>query len=63
MPAEPDSQHPLILTIEYGQDHPDMYDIMLGTVKMNHVYGAVLIEIKRELMPRWQRLCASGSWT
>ncbi|RME96237.1 MAG: sugar transferase [Bacteroidetes bacterium] len=35
---------------------PDMYDIMLGTVKMNHVYGAVLIEISRELMPRWQRL-------
>ncbi len=35
---------------------PDMYDIMLGTVKMNHVYGAVLIEIKQELMPRWQRL-------
>lgn len=35
---------------------PDMYDIMLGTVKMNHVFGAVLIEIKRELMPRWQRL-------
>ena len=26
---------------------PDMYDIMLGTVKMNHVYGAVLIEIKQ----------------
>jgi len=35
---------------------PDMYDILLGTVKMNHVYGAVLIEISRELMPRWQRL-------
>lgn len=35
---------------------PDMYDIILGTVKMTHVYGAVLIEIKRELMPRWQRL-------
>lgn len=35
---------------------PDMYDIILGTVKMNHVYGAVLIEIKRDLMPRWQRL-------
>ena len=33
---------------------PDMYDIMLGTVKMNHVYGAVLIEIKQYLMPRWQ---------
>ena len=35
---------------------PDMYDIMLGTVKMSHLYGAVLIEIKQELMPRWQRL-------
>lgn len=35
---------------------PDMYDIMLGTVKMNHVYGAVLIEVSRELMPRWQKL-------
>ncbi len=35
---------------------PDMYDIMLGTVQMNHVFGAILIEIKQELMPRWQRL-------
>ncbi len=35
---------------------PDMYDILLGTVKMNHLYGAVLIEIKQELMPKWQRL-------
>jgi exopolysaccharide biosynthesis polyprenyl glycosylphosphotransferase len=35
---------------------PDMYDIMLGSVKMNHVYGAVLIEIKQGLMPKWQRL-------
>lgn len=35
---------------------PDMYDIMLGTVKMNHVYGAVLIEVRQELMPKWQRL-------
>lgn len=35
---------------------PDMYDIMLGTVKMNHVFGAVLIEIKQHLMPRWQRV-------
>ena len=33
-----------------------MYDIMLGTVKMNHVFGAVLIEIKQDLMPKWQRL-------
>lgn len=35
---------------------PDMYDILLGTVKMNYLYGAVLIEIKREVMPQWQRL-------
>ena len=35
---------------------PDMYDILLGNVKMNHVYGAVLIEIKQDLMPRWQLL-------
>jgi exopolysaccharide biosynthesis polyprenyl glycosylphosphotransferase len=35
---------------------PDMYDILLGSVKMNHLYGAVLIEIKRELMPNWQML-------
>jgi exopolysaccharide biosynthesis polyprenyl glycosylphosphotransferase len=33
-----------------------MYDIMLGSVQMNSVYGAVLIEIKRDLMPKWQRL-------
>ena len=35
---------------------PDMYDIMLGTVKMDHVFGAVLIEIRQEMMPRWQRV-------
>lgn len=35
---------------------PDMYDIMLGNVKMNHLYGAVLIEVQRELMPRWQMI-------
>lgn len=35
---------------------PDMYDIMLGTVKMTHVYGAVLIEIERELISPWQAI-------
>jgi exopolysaccharide biosynthesis polyprenyl glycosylphosphotransferase len=34
---------------------PDMYDIMLGSVKMNHIYGAVLIEIEQDLMPQWER--------
>ncbi len=35
---------------------PDMYHILLGNVKMNHVYGAVLLEIKRELMPKWEMI-------
>ena len=34
---------------------PDMYDILLGTVKMNQVFGAALIEIRQDLMPFWQR--------
>ncbi len=32
---------------------PDMYDIILGNVKMNHIYGAVLIEVEQELMPQY----------
>ncbi len=35
---------------------PDMYDIMVGTVKMNHIHGTALIEIDTELMPRWQKI-------
>lgn len=35
---------------------PDMYDILLGTVKMNYLYGAVLIEIAQGLMPKWERI-------
>ena len=35
---------------------PDMYDILLGNVKMNHLYGAVLIEVEQELMPRWEQI-------
>jgi exopolysaccharide biosynthesis polyprenyl glycosylphosphotransferase len=50
-----------IMTILYDFNNivikiiPDMYDIMLGNVKMNYLYGAVLIEISPELLPRWQR--------
>ena len=33
-----------------------MYDILLGSVKMNHVYGAILIEIRQDLMPKWQKI-------
>lgn len=35
---------------------PDMYDILLGNVQMSEVYGAVLIRIQQELMPKWQRI-------
>ncbi len=34
---------------------PSTYDILLGSVKMNYLYGAVLIEIRREMMPLWQK--------
>jgi len=30
---------------------PDMYDILSGSVKMNNIYGAPLIQISPELMP------------
>lgn len=33
---------------------PGMYDILAGSVKMNNVVGAALIEIFPDLMPRWQ---------
>ena len=34
---------------------PDMYDILSGTVKMNNIFGALLIEVNAEVMPIWQR--------
>lgn len=33
---------------------PDTYDMLLGTVRLNHLYGAILIEVRQEMMPRWQ---------
>ncbi len=33
---------------------PDMYDIMLGLVKMQQIFGAILIEASPELFPAWQ---------
>ncbi|MEY3052310.1 MAG: sugar transferase [Bacteroidota bacterium] len=35
---------------------PEMYDLLLGHVRMSDVYGAVLIQIRQELMPKWERL-------
>lgn len=34
---------------------PDMYDILSGSVKMNAIFGAPLIEISPQLMPTWQQ--------
>ncbi|MGB0933477.1 MAG: sugar transferase [Lishizhenia sp.] len=35
---------------------PDMYDILSGSVKMNNIFGALLIEIDSEILPVWQRI-------
>ena len=35
---------------------PDMYDILSGSVKMNSIFGAPLIEISHHIMPTWQQV-------
>lgn len=35
---------------------PAMYDILLGSVRMNQVFGAVLIDIQADIMPKWQKI-------
>ncbi len=39
---------------------PDMYDILAGSVRMNNVLDAALIEIYPDLMPEWQRIIKRG---
>lgn len=34
---------------------PDMYDILSGSVKLNNIFGALLMEVNAEVMPYWQR--------
>ncbi|HLP53762.1 MAG TPA: sugar transferase [Fluviicola sp.] len=34
---------------------PDMYDILSGSVKLNNIFGALLMEVNAEVMPSWQR--------
>ncbi len=34
---------------------PDMYDILSGIVKMNNIFGALLIEVNSDGMPIWQQ--------
>lgn len=33
---------------------PELYEHVLGTVKMNHIFGDTLIALDRDLLPRWQ---------
>ncbi len=33
---------------------PDMYDILIGKVRMTHILGTPLIQIRKHLMPTWQ---------
>lgn len=33
---------------------PDMFDILSGSVKMNNIFGALLIEVESQIMPFWQ---------
>lgn len=35
---------------------PDMYDILSGIVKMDNLFGAILIEVKSEILPTWQKV-------
>lgn len=33
---------------------PDLYQMLLGSVRVNHLFGTPLIEIKQDLLPVWQ---------
>ena len=35
---------------------PDLYQMLLGSVKVNHLFGTPLIEIKQDLLPLWQQV-------
>ena len=35
---------------------PDLYQMLLGSVKVNHIFGTPLIEIKHDLLPVWQQV-------
>jgi exopolysaccharide biosynthesis polyprenyl glycosylphosphotransferase len=39
---------------------PDLYQMLLGSVKVNHLFGTPLIEIKQDLLPLWQQVLKRG---
>ncbi len=56
--VEHDKLSSIISRIEGGEIKikilPDMYDIVSGQVKMNNIFGALLIEVNSDVMPIWQ---------
>ncbi len=34
---------------------PDMYELLSGSLKMTNIYGALFIELNRDVMPMWQQ--------
>jgi len=57
--TEHDKLKKLISKIENGHTRikilPDMYDIISGGLRINNIFGALLIEINPEIMPFWQQ--------
>jgi exopolysaccharide biosynthesis polyprenyl glycosylphosphotransferase len=57
--TEHDKLKTLIGKIENGNTRikilPDMYDIVSGSLRVNNIFGALLIEINPEIMPFWQQ--------
>jgi len=39
---------------------PDMYDVLVGNVRLSNVYGAPLVEASRDLMSPWQAVAKRG---
>jgi len=33
---------------------PDLFDILAGSVKLNNIFGALLMEVNQDVMPTWQ---------
>ncbi|MFN3404136.1 MAG: sugar transferase [Cytophagaceae bacterium] len=39
---------------------PDFYHLILGSVKVNQVFGIPLVEINQDLIPQWQKILKRG---
>ena len=56
--VEHDKLKNIISRIEGGEISikilPDMYDILSGSVRMNNIFGALLIDVNANVMPIWQ---------